>query len=316
MNRTGLWTAVTLALLACGTALAGALKTNVTVQNTSAWSIYQLHVSPTSESNWGPDQLGSDVIITGESYELTGVPCGSYDFKLVDEDGDVCVMNAVEVCSGSSTLVIDSDALLACQAGSATTASAGGSITIENQSAWAIYRFYLSPVTDSSWGDDHLGTEVISTGETFALNGVACTSYDVKIVDEDGDECVMNAVDICGDSNRWVIDSAALLACQAGTTTTPSGGGATITIENQSAWAIYQFYVSATTESTWGSDQLGTEVISTGESFDLGGIPCASYDVKLVDEDGDVCVMNAVDICGGSNSWVITSESLLACQAQ
>jgi hypothetical protein len=219
MNRTGLWSTVLLALLVCGTALAGPLKTNVTLQNNSAWSIYELYVSPTSESQWGPDQLGTEVVSIGESYELTGVPCGSYDIKLVDEDGDVCVMNAVDVCAGSSTWEIDSDDLLACQAGTTTTttttASTGGSITIENQSAWAIYRFYLSPVTDSTWGDDQLGTEVISTGESFELNGVPCTSYDVKIVDEDGDECVMNGVDICGGSNSWVITSESLLACQA-----------------------------------------------------------------------------------------------------
>ena len=48
----------------------------------------------------------------------------------------------------------------------------------------------------------------------------------------------------------------------------------------------------------------------------LCGVGCTSYDVKIVDEDGDECVMKGVDICGGSNRWVITSESLLACQAQ
>ena len=124
----------------------------VTIQNSSAWSIYELYVSPTTDDAWGDDQLGTEVISTGESFDLTRVPCGSYDVKLVDEDSDVCVLNAVDICGKSNTWVIDSESLLACQAGTTTTttASSGGSITIENQSAWAIWRFYLSPVTDST----------------------------------------------------------------------------------------------------------------------------------------------------------------------
>ena len=42
--------------------------------------------------------------------------------------------------------------------------------------------------------------------------------------------------------------------------------------------------------------------------------PCDDYDVKLVDEDGDSCVVGGVTLCADSDAWVITDEDLLACQ--
>jgi hypothetical protein len=36
--------------------------------------------------------------------------------------------------------------------------------------------------------------------------------------------------------------------------------------------------------------------------------------VKLVDEDGDECVVEAVDVCGEDDEWLITDEDLLDCE--
>lgn len=94
-------------------------------------------------------------------------------------------------------------------------------------------------------------------------------------------------------------------------------GSSTITITNHSAWTIHYLYISPVSSSEWGEDQLGDEVIgANGGTFQLSGVPCSSYDVKIVDEDGDVCIISDTDICGGSSAWTITSENLLACQNQ
>src|SRR5262245_19189123 len=78
---------------------------------------------------------------------------------------------------------------------------------------------------------------------------------------------------------------------------------ATVTVVNQSDWTIEEFYLSSSEDEEWGPDQLGEQVIGTGESFKLNNIPCDTYDVMLVDEDGDDCVVEAVDICGGKETW-------------
>jgi hypothetical protein len=88
-----------------------------------------------------------------------------------------------------------------------------------------------------------------------------------------------------------------------------------VTVVNKSAWDIHHLYLSAADENEWGPDQLGDDVIGTGDSFKIKGIPCDEYDVRLVDEDGDECMVFAVDICGSNETWEITSGDLLECEA-
>lgn len=87
-----------------------------------------------------------------------------------------------------------------------------------------------------------------------------------------------------------------------------------VTVNNESEWAINHFYLSPIDEEEWGPDQLGEHVIKNGGSFTLTDVPCDSYDVKLVDEDGDECIVAEVDICGSDDEWVITDEDLLECE--
>ena len=68
-------------------------------------------------------------------------------------------------------------------------------------------------------------------------------------------------------------------------------------------------------QNEWGPDQLRDEVIGSGDSFRLTGIPCDEFDVRLVDEDGDECVVMGVDICGSNEQWEIESSDLLECRA-
>ena len=94
-----------------------------------------------------------------------------------------------------------------------------------------------------------------------------------------------------------------------------AGKTSDVKITNDTDWEIHHFYLSSTDEENWGPDQLGDDVIGTGESFVLADIPCDEYDVKLVDEEGDECVVGAVDVCGKGEEWVLTSNDLVECQA-
>jgi len=96
---------------------------------------------------------------------------------------------------------------------------------------------------------------------------------------------------------------------------TAQAAGNTVVIKNKSDWELHQFFLSPVDTDKWGPDQLGDHVISTGGTFTLSGIPCDSYDVRLVDEDGDECVVPGVDICDGQAGWIITNDDLLDCEA-
>ena len=90
---------------------------------------------------------------------------------------------------------------------------------------------------------------------------------------------------------------------------------ADVKVTNRTDWEIHELYLSSADDENWGPDQLGEEVIGKGESFTLMGIPCDDYDIKIVDEEGDACIVAAVDICGDNQEWAITSGDLLQCQA-
>lgn len=98
----------------------------------------------------------------------------------------------------------------------------------------------------------------------------------------------------------------------------PAGADSTskVVIKNKSAWAIHEMYFSPTEEREWGEDQLGQHTINTGDSFTLNGIPCRAYDVRLVDEDGDECIVEDVGLCASENTWVIDDEDLIGCQVK
>lgn len=87
-----------------------------------------------------------------------------------------------------------------------------------------------------------------------------------------------------------------------------------VTFVNRSSWDIYEIYLSAVDEDEWGPDQLEDGILESGASFLLHSIPCDDYDVLLIDEDGDECTLEGVDLCGDSEEWVITDEDLLACE--
>ena len=86
----------------------------------------------------------------------------------------------------------------------------------------------------------------------------------------------------------------------------------TFTVFNQSHYRINHLYVSPSSYSYWGNDRLGSDVFPPNYRFDLAVVP-GWYDVKLVDQDGDTCVVNNVDFRDGE-SWTITDGVLVACE--
>jgi hypothetical protein len=89
---------------------------------------------------------------------------------------------------------------------------------------------------------------------------------------------------------------------------------ASVKVINRSKWEIHHLFLSATDQDEWGPDQLENDVLSTGSSFTITKIPCDEYDVKVVDEDGDECIIEQVSLCGDQSYWAITDKDLLECE--
>lgn len=91
---------------------------------------------------------------------------------------------------------------------------------------------------------------------------------------------------------------------------------ASVKVVNKSDWTIVELYLSPVDDTKWGPDQLGDETIKPGDTYTLTDVPCDNWDVRLVDEDKDVCIVEDVDICASSETWTITSKDLLKCQKE
>ena len=88
--------------------------------------------------------------------------------------------------------------------------------------------------------------------------------------------------------------------------------GVSYTFVNRTQWTIMQIYMQSSSVSTWGPDQLGSRVLSPGNSYTLRGLAPDDYDIKTVDEDGDVCERRGVPVYR-STTWVINTTPYLRC---
>jgi hypothetical protein len=104
--------------------------------------------------------------------------------------------------------------LLLCSISTPVFAARRADVKIINQSKWEIHHIYLSSSSDESWGEDQLEDEILAKGEYLQLSNIPCDLYDIKVVDEDGDECVIEEADLCRDSSYWKITDKALLECE------------------------------------------------------------------------------------------------------
>jgi len=81
-------------------------------------------------------------------------------------------------------------------------------------------------------------------------------------------------------------------------------------VHNLSSQTIYYLYMSPSSSSLWGSDQLGNSVIRSGSSFRLYGIPCNRYyDLKAKTIYDTVYRWNAYFACGTTYNWWLYNSS-------
>lgn len=99
-------------------------------------------------------------------------------------------------------------------AGASSTPQRGGEFMVVNKTSYTFMKLYLSNSRNRYWGPDQLGRKVINPGDSYTLTRIACGLYDVKLVDEDGDECVVTEVPMCRDHTHWEVTNSLLTRCE------------------------------------------------------------------------------------------------------
>lgn len=142
--------------------------------NTGFDSVCFLYISPSSNSDWGGDWLGSGFLDSGNTLAIT-VEAGWYDLLAEDCNGNQTVESDVYISAGGSfnwNIYIE-------------TSVVPTSLTVSNWLDETVCFLYISPDSSSEWGGDWLGDSVLEPYGSiiFYLND---DSYDLKATNCDG----------------------------------------------------------------------------------------------------------------------------------
>lgn len=80
---------------------------------------------------------------------------------------------------------------------------------VVNKTGYPIKHVYVSEANNNSWEEDVLGRDMLNNNESFELvfdNGENVCKWDMKVVYDDGDEAVWQALNLCQISKltlRW-----------------------------------------------------------------------------------------------------------------
>ena len=89
-------------------------------------------------------------------------------------------------------------------------------------------------------------------------------------------------------------------------------GPISVRVENGSSHTIKKLYLSASDDSDWGRDLLGSDVLRSGYEGTFLKTP-GVYDLKLVDGNDRVCKVLNVEMTE-DRSVTLTTASLLRCE--
>jgi hypothetical protein len=113
--------------------------------------------------------------------------------------------------------------------------------------------------------------------------------------------------------NHVLTMSSAALALLAISIPATSESRHTLEVENGSGFNIYHLQMSSSNDHSWERDLLGSRILFDGNSFTVTGIVPGLYDIRVVDEDNDACVVNRVRV-DEDMTWDLTPLGLVGCE--
>ncbi|MBR0673446.1 hypothetical protein [Neoroseomonas soli] len=185
------------------------------------------------------------------------------------------------------------------------------SFNLVNRSNRTIYEAFASPSSDSNWGQDRLGQNVVPAGRSFVvrLPQGECI-YDVRVVyDRQGGPAeerrnlnLCNLTELAFDGRQaqqggQQQQQPQQRPQQAGPTGNPS-----FNLVNQGRQTVMQVFASLSTDQNWGPDRLGADTVAPGATFPvrLPEGPCM-YDIRFVYDAGQPQERRNVNLCELTN---------------
>ncbi|HEY7246635.1 MAG TPA: hypothetical protein VH678_22405 [Xanthobacteraceae bacterium] len=91
-------------------------------------------------------------------------------------------------------------------------ASAFDLVVVNEANLSVIHKLYLAPAKSNQWGENKLQSQTIAEKGRFTVRDVPAGMYDLKIIDDDDDSCVVPDINI--DQNKeWKVTDKTMLEC-------------------------------------------------------------------------------------------------------
>ena len=183
----------------------------------------------------------------------------------------------------------------------ALPAQAQNRFWLQNNTGQTIEEAYVSPSRLSNWGPDILGQGVLPPGQQVRVSPYFSDCVlDVRVRYAGGREETRMGLNACN------LDRIAFGGGGAGgaITSPRSGGGATagnpsFSFINQSGQVIRELYVSLSSQSSWGRDRLGDNMLAPGQSMPVSlptGGGC-EVDIRVVYNNGAASERRNLSTC-------------------
>jgi hypothetical protein len=89
----------------------------------------------------------------------------------------------------------------------------GVTVTVRNRSRSDVHGLNLRASPSDPWGVERLGPEPLRAGQDRVLRLPACERRDVRLIDARGEECVLDAIDLCAENDSFTLTTDDLLRC-------------------------------------------------------------------------------------------------------
>jgi len=93
-----------------------------------------------------------------------------------------------------------------------TPASAFDLVVVNQANLSVIHKLYLAPAKTNQWGENRLQSQTVAKSGRFTLRDIPAGVYDLKVIDDDDDSCVVPDINI--DQNKeWKLTDKVMLQC-------------------------------------------------------------------------------------------------------
>lgn len=77
---------------------------------------------------------------------------------------------------------------------------------VHNNSNFSIVEIHVTSVGSTTWGQNLISGQTLAPGDSLTI-GVTCDTYDALLVDQQGVDCQVHNVELCGNHADWAIDN-------------------------------------------------------------------------------------------------------------